>query len=296
MTYENFKANIIDSLRGWFPKGTTFSMKKIIKTNDTLLDGLIISEPNRNISPTIYINEYYRDVNSGSYSYDEVVTRILDEYNENRLKKNFDTESFTDFERAKEHIIFRLINKDRNKELLKDVPFIPYLDLAIVFAFLVDVDRDDSMASILIHESHLKVWEKTKEELYEIANENTPKLLPKDMNTLDNVLISLLGYSPYQNEGKSIPLFVLTNDLKTNGAASMIYENLLKSISLEMDSDLYILPSSIHEVLILPASFIIEKAVLDAMVKEVNATEVASNEILSDHAYYYSRKENAVSY
>lgn len=296
MTYENFKTALVDSLKDWFPAGTVFNVRKIIKTNDTILDGLVISEKSRNISPTIYLNSYFMDLKSGSYSYDEIVMRVLDEYRENKLAGNFNTDDFTDFSRSKTHIIYRIINTKRNKELLSDVPYVPFLDLSIVFAYLVDGEKalnsSDSMASILIHNTHIDSWGISKEELFSIAKENTPKLLPEYFNTLDAVITSLMGFNPYENCEEKVPMYVLTNERKTNGAAAIIYSDLLQRISVKLDSDLYILPSSIHEVLVVPSSVSISKSTLDKMVIDVNTTEVADNEILSDHAYFYSRKEN----
>lgn len=299
MTYENFKITLVDSLKDWFPAGTVFNVRKIIKTNDTILDGLVISEKARNISPTIYLNSYYSDLTSGSYSYDEIVLRVLDEYRENRLSKNFDTDDFTDFSRSKSHIIFRVINTKRNSALLSDVPNIPFLDLSIVFAYLVNggtsLSCPDSMASILIHNSHINCWGITKEDLLALAKENTPKLLPEYFDTLDTVITSLMGFNPYEGCEERVPMYILTNERKTNGAAVIIYSDLLKNISKKLDSDLYVLPSSIHEVLIVPSKVAITKTILDKMVIDVNTTEVAENEILSDHAYFYSRKENRLS-
>lgn len=295
MTYEKFKSTLIDSLKDWFPDSTNFNVRKIIKTNDTILDGLVISEKARNISPTIYLNHYYEDLSSGSYSFDEIVLRVLDEYRENKLSKNFDTECFTEFDRAKEHIIFRLINTKKNKALLSDVPHVEFLDLSIVFAYLVDSCDLSSMASILIHNSHMNVWGISKEDLYILAKKNTPKLLPEYFDTLDVVLTKLMGFDPYSECESKVPLYILTNERKTNGASVLLYDDLLLKLSEKLNGDFYILPSSIHEVLILPKSFAMPRNILDKMVIDVNTTEVAENEILSDHAYLYSRKENRVS-
>jgi hypothetical protein len=269
-------------------------IRSIVKTNDTRLTGLVISENGRNISPTIYLDEYYPKWRAGLLTIQDVAKKVIKEYKENRMNTDFNTDSFTNFENAKERIVFRILNHDLNKELLSDVPHIPYMDLDIVFCYLVPTNDFDSTASILIHYSHIKSWGVTTEDLYAIAMENTPKLLPPSFDTLDAVITRLMGFNPYDNCEDKVPMYVLTNERTTNGAGVILYDGLLEKIANQFDSDFYILPSSIHEVLIVPSSVPISKSTLDKMVTDVNTTEVAANEILSDHAYYYSRNDKKV--
>ena len=85
-------------------------------------------------------------------------------------------------------------------------------------------------------------------------------------------------------------MYVLSNKSKLNGSGCILYQNLLRSLGKKLESDFYILPSSVHEVLLIPADDQDSYEELTAMVQEVNATQLANEEILSDHVYYYSRE------
>lgn len=293
----NTLSNFAEEVKAQILKTNNFKsidIREIIMTNDTKLTALVISENGVNISPSIYLNDYYSDWEKGIYTTEDVADMVVDEYKKNVVDTNFNTESFMNFSNAKEHIIYRIVNQKLNEELLSDVPYIPYLDLAIVFAYLVPTKESDAMASILIHNSHIKSWGVTTEELYSIAMENTPKLLPQSFRTLDDVITELMGFYPYEGCEEKIQMYCLTNERRTNGAGVILYDKILDKIANHFNSDFYILPSSIHEVLIVPSSVAISKDTLDKMVTYVNDTEVAANEILSDHAYYYSRNDKKV--
>ena len=293
----NTLSNFAEEVKAQILKTNNFKsidIREIIMTNDTKLTALVISENGVNISPSIYLNDYYSDWEKGIYTTEDVADMVVDEYKKNVVDTNFNTESFMNFSNAKEHIIYRIVNQKLNEELLSDVPYIPYLDLAIVFAYLVPTKESDAMASILIHNSHIKSWGVTTEELYSIAMENTPKLLPQSFRTLDDVITELMGFYPYEGCEEKIQMYCLTNERRKNGAGVILYDKILDKIANHFNSDFYILPSSIHEVLIVPSSVAISKDTLDKMVTYVNDTEVSANEILSDHAYYYSRNDKKV--
>lgn len=273
---------------------TNIEIREIVKTNDTRYTGIVISENGKKISPTVYIDEYYPSWKSGLLTIQDVARKVIKEYKENKMDTDFNTESFINFENAKKRIIFRIINHKLNEELLSDVPHISYLDLDIVFCYLVPTKQLDAMASILIHNSHIKSWGVTAEELYAIAMENTPRLLPESFASLDTVITKLMGFNPYSDSEEKISMYCLTNAKSTNGAGVILYDGVLERIAEYFHSDFYILPSSIHEVLIVPSDVAISESALDKMVNDVNSTEVSANEILSDHAYYYRKSDKKV--
>ena len=90
-------------------------------------------------------------------------------------------------------------------------------------------------------------------------------------------------------------MYVLTNESKLNGAACILYENVLYDFAQKLGADLYILPSSVHEVILLPKLSMFEKDELVNMVKEVNTEGVAADEVLSDHVYEYNRTERLIT-
>lgn len=288
MTYQEFKQQLLALLQKQLGSDYSLTIQDIIKNNGIHLDGLTLVSPDYNVSPTIYLNHFFRQYESGK-NLSAICQDILHIYRQNRPLGNIDVSFFTDYDMVKSHIIFKLIHYQKNKELLADVPHFRFLDLAIVFCCLVKHDFNGN-ATILIHNHHLTFWNINADDLYLLAQENTPRLLKSDLRSMADMLHELsAGAIASQTFPSSPALYVLTNENKLNGAVCMLYPDLLKKFADRMDSDLYILPSSVHEVLLLSARFTHTKKELSAMIQEVNTSQLTPEEILSDHAYYFER-------
>ena len=298
MKYETFKKLIVEHLKKDIPNPKEISIQPILKNNGLHLDGLVIMEDSCNISPTLYLNYYYDSYKNG-VTFQQVYETILNNYQNNKPAQNIDIRFFTEFEHAKSRIAYKLINYKQNKEILQDVPHIRFLDLAIVFYCLISMDKENGNATILIHNSHLDYWNITLTELFSIAKENTPGLLQSKLRNMSDILVGLaeeeLSFPPLRAPKDTYPMFVLTNQMNLYGAGCMLYPELLREYAQKAGTDFYILPSSIHEIILIP---VIEEncmAELSDMVKEVNSTQLEPDEILSDHAYYYSLSDNTIT-
>lgn len=271
----------------------------VVKNNDLKLDGLTILAENTNITPTIYLNAYYEDYRAGRPMSDicKEITRI---YEDHKVQETFDAEKVVDFDAIKSRICFKLVNKERNRVLLQDTPFIEYLDLAIVFFVLVSEEKDGN-ATITVKDRMLELWGiKDIKKLFTLAHKNTQRLFRGDIHTMLDILVDIISDSEGLDsdiveeffhmdidESGRIPMYVATNRQKLNGAGVMLYTGCLKTFAERIGSDFYILPSSIHEVLFVPADSHMDERSLVEMVREVNMTQVAPNEILSDNVYRY---------
>jgi hypothetical protein len=139
------------------------------------------------------------------------------------------------------------------------------------------------------------MWGITADDLYVLADENTPKLLNYDLRSMTDVLKEMLDESDHSgitdDPSQSLcSMYVLSNRHKLNGSSCMLYPGLLKRFADKLQSDLFILPSSVHEVIILPATDGHSHEELDEMVREVNRTQLSREDVLSDHAYVFSRE------
>lgn len=298
MEYETFKQIIVERLEYDIPDPKKISIQTVYKNNGLNLDGLVIMENNRNISPTLYLNYYYESYQEGS-SFQKVYEMIMENYQQNRPSQSIDVRFFTQFQNTKEKIALKLINYGQNQQLLKDVPHIRFLDMAIVFYCLISIDPQGGNATILIHNSHLSYWNISLEELFETAKKNTRKMLPAKLSNMNDVLRDLSGkhmlFPPFQPEEDIYPMFVLTNQINLYGAACILYDDLLKNYAQQTETNFYILPSSIHEVILIPAVDPNCHQELSQIVQEVNHSQLLEEEILSDHAYYYSRESNEIT-
>lgn len=314
MTYQEFIPTIQEHIVSYLPKKANCDLKLVTKNNGCILNGLVISEPGTNIYPTIYLEPYYEDYRNGD-AVDTICKRIISRYETHRIDHEIDMHCFTDYKNIKDRIVFRLVNRARNETLLADIPFIPYLDLAIVFYVLL-TQNDEMSASILLHNNHLKSWGVKAEDLMDAAKDNTPKLLASDFQSIRTFLMDVLPASPgtgddcpsdngenldSDKKNESIccdpnlfdlsPMYVLTNTTRSNGASALLYPYILEEIENKIGGDFYVLPSSIHEVMVLPADENTHKKDLDTLVDHVNRTQLVTEDILSDHAYYYDAKE-----
>lgn len=267
----------------------------VLKNNGTVYDGLVILDPIFNISPTIYLNPYYHRYLDG-VSLEDIYEDILNVYEDNLPAKDFDISVFEDYTKAQDRIVMKLINAKKNARLLEQVPHVLIYDLAIVFLFTV-CDFINTYSTILVHHSHLKLWDVTVDELYETAKINSIKILPPRLDNLHDVFEELTDESlDFLDE---LDINILTNNLKIYGATCMVYPDLLSDIADIYEDDVIIIPSSVHEVLLFPKENLPEGYTLEhinSMIETVNYTELSDMEILSDHIYYYHRNTKEVTY
>ena len=143
MTYENFKDSIIQHLLKDIPEPKKITIRSFTRNNGQKLDGLIILQNDLNIAPTIYLNSYFADHQNGTPFYD-IYEHILKTYQRYQPSESINASFFKDFQRVRPHIVYRLINYQMNQELLQSVPHFQFLDLAIVFYYLLHTDRTGS--------------------------------------------------------------------------------------------------------------------------------------------------------
>ncbi len=293
MNYQAFLTNLKSQLALQLGKDVTLHIQQINKNNGTHYDGLIIIRPGINLSPTIYLLPYYHRYLEG-VSLEDICADILSAYQKQLPDQNFDATVFTDFSKAKSRIVMRLVNYERNGELLKEIPHFRYLDLAVIFYCLLSVD-EKQQASILIYNHHLDYWGIDAHTLHTHATENTQRLLPHRLENMSDIVLKMLEDSGEPSFPMESPMYILTNAFRTNGAAVILYDQLLKQLADSLGSDLVILPSSIHEVLLVPAASNVNLAPYHDIVREVNETQLTDDEILSGHAYFFSRAKGILS-
>lgn len=270
--------------------GKRVMVQKINKNNGLVLDGLTILSEEVNVSPTIYLNGFFEEyLSDGAVA---VAKRILAIYEANKPKESVDVSFFMDIEKVSPRIKMKLINYEKNKELLEQVPHIRFLDLVIVFMVVLGSDCDNGFASILIYNHHLNFWNMNTEEIYKLAMENTA-------NDFDIIPMSSIVGEVMDDESANMVLgnskmrmSVLTNHPRRQGAIGIIHKDILKKFLEENQAEkVLILPSSIHETILIPCDTLPNMEYVKGMVKEVNATQVQPEEILSDNVYVYDGNE-----
>lgn len=258
--------------------GGSVTIRKVNKNNGLVMDGLTITQKGVNIAPTIYLNSYFEDyISEGAAATAE---RIIAVYEDNKPKESIDVSFFTDIERVRPAIEMKLVNYGMNKVLLEQVPHVRFLDLAVVFIVVLEANREEGVSSILVYNQHLELWNIGADDLYKTAVRNVAN---------DFEITPMFGI-------KKSRLSILTNHYKMYGAAGMLYKELLNQyMEANQAGKIAILPSSIHEVLLMTCDGSVDMGCLKNMVKEVNATQVEPEEVLSGNVYIYDGSEITIA-
>ncbi len=304
MTISMFAEQVREQLLERLGEGHLVNVKEVCKNNDVKWMGVVVQTLGRNIAPTIYLDSFYEAYQVGM-SMDSILLRILQIYRDESARGEVNLDFFHDFEKVKDRICMRLVSRERNEELLKSVPHISYLDLELCFFYAYNSEELGN-GIILLHNTHAAMWGTDAEELYEIALRNTPRLYPEDLNTMEKVIGDLLR-ARFEEDGeelipagerekfiKDVPMWILSNSEHSFGAAAIMYPGVLKSLGERFGRDFFIIPSSVHEVILLNDCNYSSAEDLKSIIKEVNRTQLEPHEILSDSLYCYLAEEDAV--
>lgn len=263
-------------------------IKSTLKENGKRVKGVGIYDREKSgSSPMIYGEAYYQDyLENGDM--DKCVNDVINVYNECKHKCFEDVDSLNDWEKCKNWVYPFIINKDMNKELLKKLVYRTYLDFAICYMIRLPQEESDSHAISRIRYDMLDVWGIGNNELHDVAIQNLKNDGYKIVNMLEmasEILDIDMTSEPYECD-----MYVLYNKLRRYGAAGILDEERLEKFADMVDSDFYILPSSLHEVILIPCKNEFEGDRYNQMVRDVNDEIVDLEEILSDHSYYYDRQ------
>ena len=156
-TMKEFAEAVRDAVEASLGEGYQVQIHDVVRNNDTHLTGLVIYNGISNMTPNIYLEYYFNQYQSGM-TMDEISQDIIRTYEKHRVSENFDTTIFSDFNRVKDRICYRLVNAKRNQERLSDTPCIEFYDLVLVPYILIAMD-EDGIQSCLVKDDMLGVWD-----------------------------------------------------------------------------------------------------------------------------------------
>ena len=286
MMFDEFKNEVVGKIREFLPESfaaAEVSLQVVRKNNDLQLTGLTIRSTDNNICPTIYLEKFYEEYEEGA-DMSEILSKIAEVRMNHEVSEKFDVAQITDFEQVRDKLVPRLINADMNAELLEVRPHKLLADLAVTYCVLLDKSFDGT-ASIAVTNELMRMWNTSVEELHAASICNLSELLPSTFKGMSEVMSEMMGMSADEEK-----MYVLSNSMKINGAAALLDSKMMEEIVATIGA-FYVLPSSIHETLIVPVKTGMDVESLENMVREVNATQVQLEERLSDHVYTYSLEE-----
>lgn len=299
--FEKFQQKIKDGILAYLPKeyrNATVNIVHVPRNNDQEQVAIAIKKEGQAVPAKIYLEEYY--TRFPDWVSDETILRTIagdymSEESEMKWKAEM-TEAVKDFDSVKGNIRVEVVNKDMNRENLRGCPHkeVGGTDLAAVFRVMLYKDGEER-ASVLVTDKTMKDWDMDVDSLYETALKNTAAQMPVQINSMMSMFFDSVEplelKEVFHNEG----LYILSNPQKDHGAVTMLYPGLLQSIAEATRSSFYILPSSIHEVLLIKEDNSMDARELQSMVMDINQSEVAPHEVLSNQVYFYDGKEQKIS-
>ncbi|MDE5716358.1 MAG: hypothetical protein K2I53_01855 [Lachnospiraceae bacterium] len=299
MSFEEFTENILQEIR--VRADGVFHVKKhdVTKNNNVKQSGIAVVKEGTDIGPCVYLDELYREYESDGMKFDEIVDevyRLILKYEEDTPEVNIS--GFRNWETVRGDIYPKLVNAEQNKELLKKIPHRDFLDLAVVYYAVARDHAREDIGTILIYNGHMEIWGQEEENLYQTAMMNMRADGEADFTTIETVVKHILpGITFPKKDGNAshdTDMYILTNHRRRFGTAEILDKRTLRMVADKIGDGFIVLPSSLHETIILPPKEEAEYGRLAEMVREVNDTQVDVEERLSYHVYVYSRAEETL--
>lgn len=254
----------------------TINVEKVVKNNGIEMTGLVILESGQNAGPNIYLEYFYHMYQTGR-SLDDVCFDIANEYRE--ACKVMGGLDLVDFAKS-ENLYVKLVNYDANKDILSKSVFEKNMDMAFMVRLKCN-ENADGLCSTVLDYKLLEQLDLTYDEAIKIAKENTLNNWPTKIVPMSEIL----GSELFEN------MYLLTNSSGINGAAAIMDIDTINDYFGE--NDMYIIPSSIHEVILIPDIGKGENQ-LSNLVKHVNKFVVSRDEVLSSNIYKYNGKDKTI--
>ena len=305
MEFEKFVETVKETIKDYLPdeyKNASVDVYPFKKLNENYL-GMTVRTEGQRTSPTLNLNMFYQKMQDVHMDMKDIMEKMADVVQ--IIPIDIDMDLLTNYEKAKENLFIRVSDADRNQEILSNVPHTRVENLAITYHIFANSGADGIASTIVTHEM-MRLFGVSKDQLHQDALENSPKLFPVKVDSMDKMMenmmrndmraagvkeedIDQMMEEMYQTMG--VPLTIVTNEQMLDGASVLFYPGQMDQIGELLKGDYYILPSSTHEMLVLPDNGEMTSHELKRMVMEVNNSEVRPEEKLADEVYHYDTKD-----
>lgn len=302
LNFKEFQEYIKSNVKDYLPesyKDADIQFRDVVKNNDVHLTGVMIKRENETVTPNIYINELYEKYSSGM-NLDEIVGDIADLRIEHDPPEEAQSigSIFTNYEMVKQRLEIHLCDMELNRDKLKNQVYTEQGDFAATYH--IKIGGDEMLrGSAAVTPNLLKRWGITKEQLCEDSLQ--AKYSKEAVFTYIEEIVAekMFGLKATnlldkQNDiidsSEGVSLYCLTNEKNKYGASMILREDVMGKVSKLMGGDFYILPSSIHETLIVPTTTEMTLEDMSIMVQDVNKEAVEPEDKLSDKVQFYDSK------
>ena len=270
--------------------GATVDVRSVEKLQEGSYTGITISPAGGNVGMNLNANQLFDQMQDGQ-SYEGVLAVAVSTAERGlHDMPAVDVSELMNYEAAKKYLCFDVVGSDRNADMLEKVPHPDQENISMVYRLQLD-STENGAATVLITNAMMEQFGVTKEQLHADAMENAQEIRPADFRTMAAVMAEMMGMPEEMMADMAPPMYVATNQDKVQGAAVMFYPDFMDQAAKELGGDIFILPSSVHEVLILPDDGNMNAQELKEMVTSINASEVSPEDRLTDSVYHYDAQE-----
>lgn len=294
--YETFKTELITIIRNKLVAPYRVLTYKAFK-NGKEVDAFTITKGDTEATPTFYFKNFLEDYKNGSPVAD-IAEDVLEMYFFAAKNSPINIDECQNFNVQKDNICYRVVNKEAYKDQLPLIPHIDFFDLAIILYSVLSINNKNEM-SFTVTNDMVKVWDTTPQELFILATKNTPRLFPINITSLNALMFQfdIPQYKTISDTIDNLPhdyVYAITNEYTRNGFSGIFYPGVLKCLGKRF-GNFYLLPSSIHEALIVPEDCGMTPEYLKEMVHSVNTDVVSPDEYLSDSIYQYDVEQDKIN-
>ncbi len=298
MEYIQFLTEVQERVETYFAGKVKGEVCTSVKNNGVSVTGLMLKGEEERVAPNFYLDRQFVEWMRGLCTLEEVSEKLCHAYKE-EVKRNSHLISKIQFswEEFRRGVFLRLVNREKNKQLLETIPHQEFLDLAVVYYYSVPISGD-VMGTLVITKEHLELLDITEEELHQAAKSNCERFQPVRVRCMEDLLYDLgrkIGVEVQEARVCHPFLFVMTNTKGMFGASALMFEEEMECFAKRLGTSFYVLPSSVHEVILVPESKEFNLEYFKSMVKEINATQVEATEVLSDNIYFYDKETKLLS-
>ena len=294
MNFEEFTESVRDSIRDHLPaqyRGAEVRISEFQKLNKSYTSLQVVSSEHAPV-PNINLDSYFEAYRNGSMGMDDIMKNISKQLEE---EPPLDTDWLMDYGQVKDKLCIRLADAKENESFLRNKPHKEVDGLAVTYNVVFNTP-DGMSASVPVNNNMMKMYGISEEQLHADALASSQTLFPATCVSLAKMMGDMMGLDadtvmPTMDEPQ---LMVLTNDQAFHGAGALFYPGQMEAIASQLGSDYFILPSSIHEVLLLPDDGTVDADVLNFMIQDINLSTVAPEERLANEAYHYDAKDHVL--
>lgn len=303
MTLKIFAEGVTQQIKDYLPEEYQNMECKVTeqkKNNGVVLTGILFKMPGEKTAPIVYMEPFYDQVRKGEPA-DQIMNHIADTCRQaltaKKLPENW---NFTNYDSAKDYLSVQVINTKANWQMLAEVMHKEMEDLSVICRLEIPLTTEEGIGSVKVTHELISQWGVRPEEIFQKAIENAVKNQPPVLESMSSLTTEMMGL-PIENknlfqlkEGEEFPedhMYVLSNQMKLNGASVLSYPNIQEQLESVFPHGCYLLPSSIHEIIIVSKDCGVTPEEIGKMVRKINMTQVAEDEVLSDRIYEFDKEK-----